>query len=110
MTRNAFALQSLQSNAVGFGVMLLDRGEQAEVLGCGSEQVSVLSGFVGLFGKFGFRSAIPVLACLLGELRIHGGEFVGFAFDGEFQAAAEKGLFLLIAEAVGVLDHQFGME
>ena len=45
-----------------------------------------------------------------GELRIHGGVLVGLAFDGEFEAAAEHGLFLLIAQGCRILDHQLRMQ
>ena len=42
LARDSFALQSLQGDAIGFSVMLFDRGEQAEVFGCCSEEAGVL--------------------------------------------------------------------
>ena len=57
----SLALQGLEGNAIGFGVMLLDRGQQAEVLGGGAEQAGMLPGFAALLGEFSFGSAVSVL-------------------------------------------------
>ena len=75
------ALKSLQGDAIGFGVVLLNWGEQAEVLGGGAEQSRVLFRFAGLFGEFGFCAAIPIFPGLFGELGIHRCVFVGLPFN-----------------------------
>ena len=57
----ALTSQGLEGNAIGFGEMLLDWGQQAEVLGGGEEQVGMLLGFAALLGEFRCGSAVPVL-------------------------------------------------
>ena len=57
----ALALKGLKGNAIGFGVMLLDWGLQAEVLGGGAELAVMLFGLAALLGEFRFGSAVPVL-------------------------------------------------
>ena len=106
----AFALQGFEGNAIGFGVMLLDRGQQAEVLGGGAEQARMLLGFAALLGEFRCGSAVPVLLGLGGELRIHRCVLVGFAFNRQLQAAAQDGLLLLVAELLGIVHHQLRVQ
>ena len=91
-------------------MVLLNRSEQAEVLGGCAKDAGVLFGFIDLFSEFRFSAAVAVAAGLSRKLRIHGGEFVGFTLDRQFQATAQHSLFLCIAEFADVVDHQLGME
>ena len=90
--------------------MLLDWGQQVEVLGGGAELAGMLFGLAVLLGKFLFGSAVPVLPGLGGELRIHRCVLIGLTLNGEFQAAAQDGLLLLVAELLGMALHQLRVQ
>ena len=70
-------------------MVVLDRGEPAEVAGCLAEEAGVLLGFGDLLGEFGRGTVVAVGVGLRSELRIHGGVLVGFALDRQLQAAAQ---------------------
>ena len=81
-------LQGFQGDAVALGVVLLNLGEQAKVFGGGAEDACVLLGFLHLFLELGRGAGVLIGAGLGGEIRVHGGVFVGFALDRQLQAAA----------------------
>ena len=57
-----------------------------------------------------FGSTVSVLTSLSSEFWIHRCVLVGLPFNRQLEAATQHPLFLRIAEAAGVVDHQFGVE
>jgi len=99
-----------QGLAVAPGVVLLHGGEQAEIAGSGFEDPGVFLGFVDLLVEFRHGLGIAIPLGLGGKGGVHHLEFVGLAFDRQFQAARQEGVLGFLVEGVGVLDHQLGVQ